>query len=271
MPFAPKVLWIVSLEDADDEALFTQHAVDANIDTVCIRTDSPMFPGIIGRFHTRGKAVWAWRWPGVIPSGTGTYYALRQAEYVANTLIPAGLDGYIVDPESDKEGANDHRRDSNDWNQKALAPIARQFCSAIKNAAQGRKFLFGTTSGCAYPTGKPDIPWTDFFNASDALYPQCYWRMTVHDDKLNKDVPIDINGGTPTKAIARGLPAWKPVSMGKPIIPMAGEIDLATPQEIAEYGRQLLAMNVNEAHFYADIADPNKGVPAAVFAAIKAL
>jgi hypothetical protein len=266
MPFARKVLWIVSLEDADDEKLFTQDVVAANIDTVCIRTDSPMFPGIIGRFHALRKTVWAWRWPGVIPSNTGTYYALGQSEYVANILIPNGLDGYIIDPESDKAGPNDHQHDGNDWNQKALAPIAQQFCSTIRNAAQGKTFLFGTTSGCAYPSpeGKPDIPWNAFFGASDALYPQCYWRMTLNG-------PTAINGGTPTKAIARGLSAWKPLSMDKPIIPMAGEIDLATPAEIAEYGQQLQAMNVNEAHFYADIADPKRGVPPDVFAAIKAL
>src|SRR5215467_9904404 len=79
MSFSRKVLWIVSLEDSDDESDFAQHADAAGIDTVCIRTDSPMFPGIIGRFHQKQKTVWAWRWPGVIPSQTGTYYALRQA------------------------------------------------------------------------------------------------------------------------------------------------------------------------------------------------
>jgi hypothetical protein len=52
---------------------------------------------------------------------------------------------------------------------------------------------------------------------------------------------------------------------------MAGEIDLATVAEIAEYGQQLQQSNINEAHFYADIADPAKGVPPGVLAAIKAL
>jgi hypothetical protein len=265
MPFSRKVLWIVSLENSDDERDFAQHVAAAGIDTVCIRTDSPMFPGIIGRFHQLQKTVWAWRWPGVVPSQTGTYYALRQSAYVANVLIPAGLDGYIVDPESDGAG------DNNDWNQAALAPIAQQFCAAIKTAAQGKRFLFGTTSGCAYPSpqGKPNIPWSEFFGASDALYPQCYWRMTVTEN--GQDISVDINGGTPTAAIARGMPVWKARANGKKIIPMAGEIDLVTAAEIAEYGQQLTQLNIDEAHFYADVADPIKGVPAAVLAAIKAL
>jgi hypothetical protein len=106
------------------------------------------------------------------------------ADYVASVLIPAGLDGYIVDPESDKAG------DNNDWNQTSLAPIAKEFCSTIRTAAQGKPFLFGTTSGCIYPSPqeKPNIPWSEFFGASDALYPQCYWRMTV--EKHGKDVPL---------------------------------------------------------------------------------
>jgi hypothetical protein len=52
---------------------------------------------------------------------------------------------------------------------------------------------------------------------------------------------------------------------------MAGEIDLATAAEIAEYGQHLKHSNINEAHFYADIADPTKGVAPAVLGAIKAL
>ena len=67
------------------------------------------------------------------------------------------------------------------------------------------------------------------------------------------------------------MPVWKARANGKTVIPMAGEIDLATVAEIVEYGQQLKQSNINEAHFYADIADPIKGVPPAVLAAIKAL
>jgi len=264
MAFTRKVLWIVKMNTAAAEDAFAAHADAAGIDTVCIRTSSTRLPGAIDRFHQLGKTVWAWRWPGVVDAdGYGPhYFAPDEADFVANKLIPAGLDGYIVDPESDGPGVND-------WNQKKVAPLAKAFCATIKLKAQGKKFLFGTTSGCAYPSpgGKPDIPWSEFFPPSDALYPQCYWRMTVRDKKLKKDVPKDINGGTPTKAIARGMGAWKPASMGKPIIPMAGEIDLVTDAEIKEYGQQLQKLKINEAHFYADIP----AVKPKVLAAIKAL
>jgi hypothetical protein len=92
-------------------------------------------------------------------------------------------------------------------------------------------FVFGTTSGCAYPSPrqKPKIPWDQFFAASDFLYPQYYWR-------------------------------W-------PIVPMAGEIDVVNDDEIAAYGLALAKMGVTEGHFYAD----NANVPVANLAAMKAL
>jgi hypothetical protein len=97
-------------------------------------------------------------------------------------------------------------------------------------------------------------------------YPQCYWRASVYDKK-KKEVPKDIHGGTPGKAIARGVAAWKPQSMGKPIIPMAGEIDPVTKEEIPSYGAELTKLGVTEAHFYADLPK----VTPEVLAAIKAL
>ena len=48
---------------------------------------------------------------------------------------------------------------------------------------------------------------------------------------------------------------------------MAGEIDLVTASEIQEYGAQLQALNVTEAHFYADLP----AVRPEILAAIKAM
>jgi hypothetical protein len=260
MPFARKVLWIVSMDSAADEKAFKDHVLAAGVDTVCIRTSTKRLPGAIDRFHQLGKAVWAWRWPAVVKRPSKShYYALDEAKFVADDCISAGLNGYIVDPESDKAGA------VNDWNQKQLAGLAQRFCTIIKDATKSQNFMFGTTSGCAYPAadGKPNIPWHEFFFASDNLYPQCYWRWT-NDAKHKIE---NINGGTPEKSIARGMAAWTPHAMGKPIIPMAGEIDVVTYKEIAAYGAKLQSMKLNEAHFYADTPK----VPSTVISAINAL
>jgi hypothetical protein len=169
---------------------------------------------------------------------------------------PAGLDGYIVDPESDGPG-------SNDWNRDGLNELAEDFCKTIKSAAGRKSFVFGTTSGCGYPgpRGKPKIPWAEFFSASYILLPQTYWRWT-HNGRVQ-----NINGGKPSEAIARGLKAWKPKAKGKPILPMAGEVDVVKPDEIADYGAKLTSLGLDEAHFYTD----NGKIPVGNLAAIKAL
>lgn len=235
MAIQRKVLWIVNMDTAAQESAFMNHVSASGVDTVCIRTSSTRLASSISSFKAKNLSVWAWRWPSINP-----HSAMAEAEKVAKVLIPAGLEGYVVDPESDKAG------DSNDWNSSTHAGLAQDFCQTITQAAPAG-FLFGTTSGCKYPspTGKPDIPWDKFFAASQALYPQCYWRANLGTVK-------DINGGTPGSAIKRGLGAWAPKSQGKPIIPMAGEIDLVTVAEIKAYGAELENRNITEAHFYAD-------------------
>jgi hypothetical protein len=249
MALARKFLWIVNMDSEETETSFSKHALAIGATGVCVRTSSKRLPRSIANFKNLGFEVYAWRWPSVTEKN-----ALAEANNVAKALIPAGLDGYIVDPESDGPG-------NNDWNQDGLGPLARKFCDIVKKAG-GRKFVFGTTSGCNYPGGgKPNIPWKEFFAASDVLLPQTYWRWTP------KTTPRNINGGTPTKAIARGMSAWHPVSQATPILPMAGEVDVVTPNEIAAYGIELASLKVNEAHFYTD----NGKIPLANLAAMQAL
>jgi hypothetical protein len=252
MALTRKVLWIVNMNTDAAETAFAKHALACGANTVCIRTSSKRLPGAVARFKELGMSVYAWRWPSVIPARTRA-----EADLVAKELIPAGLGGYIVDPESDGPG-------SNDWNQEGLDDLAEQFCSTIRTAARGKSFVLGTTSGCTYPSarGKPDIPWATFFSASDILLPQTYWRWTNSTGKVQ-----DINGGTPGKAIQSGLNAWKSKADGKPILPMAGEIDVITPDEIARYGAKLSSLGVAEAHFYTD----NGKIPVRNLAAVQAL
>jgi hypothetical protein len=254
MALARKVLWIVNMNSDAVETAFSKHAMAIGATTVCIRTSSTRFPDTIKRFHALGMKVYAWRWPPASTAG-----AQKEADRVAGVLVPAGLDGYIVDPESDTPGA------ANDWNRPGLGPLAAQFCATIKKAAPA-SFVFGTTSGCAYPApkGKPNIPWTEFFTASDILLPQTYWRWT---NPTTGQKGQKINGGTPAAAIAKGLPAWQPKSLGKPIVPMAGEVDVVTDAEIAAFGVELQKLNVTEGHFYTD----NGQIPVLNLAAMKKL
>jgi hypothetical protein len=253
MALTRKFLWIVNMNTDASEKQFAKHTLAIDATGVCIRTSSTRLPDAVKRFHDLGVKVYAWRWPPASRAG-----AMREAGNVASKLIPAGLDGYIVDPESDKKGA------PNDWNQSSLAELAGDFCKTITDAAP-RSFVFGTTSGCAYPAPgqKPNIPWKEFFTASDILLPQTYWRWT---NPTTGQRGQKINGGTPAAAMAKGVPAWKAKSLGKPIVPMAGEIDVVKDDEIADYGAALEKMRVKEGHFYTD-----GDIPIENLAAMKAL
>jgi hypothetical protein len=110
MALARKVLWIWRFDKNEDT--YKKHLDAAGVDTVCINTMSHRFPALIDEYKKMKKTVWAWRWPGVRPSeGYGWhYYAPDQGKFVAD-LVKQGLDGFIVDPES-----NDNQK-PNDWNQ----------------------------------------------------------------------------------------------------------------------------------------------------------
>jgi hypothetical protein len=71
----------------------------------------------------------------------------------------------------------------------------------------------------------------------------------------------------PQKAIDEAVPSWKAKSLGKPIVPMAGEVDVVTAEEISAFGAALTTRGVTEGPFYAD----NGQIPVTNLAAIKAL
>ena len=272
MPLKRKVLWVVWY-DRDPES-FKQHVIASGCDTVCIRTWSDQLKSAISMFHGLQPriTVWAWRWPGADPDPVRAkgphYYAPLEADFVADELIPAGLDGYVVDPESNDD------QDVNDWNRvevkgAKLADLARNFWATIKAKAPAG-FHFGITSGHDFPNDnqKPLLPWAEFIGPCAAIYPQTYIRITGDDGKPHEP------RGTLDHAVTNAFAAYKRVALGKPIIPMAGEIDLLTADDIRAYGAKLAALGIQEGHFYADVPwDPVKkhGVSPEVLAAIKLL
>jgi hypothetical protein len=260
--FDSKILWTLDVTDLNTERAVFADATAAGCGVICVRSASPRWPSLIARAHAANLKIFAWRWPAVKPQPASHthYFADDEAAFIAQTLIPAGLDGYVVDPESDSAGS------VNDWNATTHAPLAARFCQTIKSAAAagGKPFRFGTTSGCTYPApnNRPNIPWAEFSAASDVLLPQSYWRTT---DKRGR--PVDINGGAPDKAIARGLKVWKRIANHPTIVPMAGELALITVQEINDYGAAMSAAGLRELHFYIDEGN----VDPAKLTAIKAL
>jgi FAD/FMN-containing dehydrogenase len=144
--------------------------------------------------------------------------------------------------------------------------LATTFCKIIRDAAQAAgkiDFLLGLTSGGNYPATLHHLPWQQFVAASDALFPQLYWRARDEHNvcKLVRD-------GTPDTAFDACLPSWRAIAQGKPIIPMGGEIScIPNTAEIAAFGARANTEQLAKMHFYTDDAH----LTAEVCAAIKLL
>jgi len=228
-----KVLWIV---DGDMHRL-VEAAKYVGASAVCIRTTNHWLKSSIKQIKKEKLDVFAWRWPAVEDEANSSHhYAMDEAKYVVDLINDEGLDGYIVDPEGDSGRSSDY------WNDKKWAPLATKFSNMIADAGKAKKpeFLFGTTSGCTYPTGFPHIPWTEFVGRSDALFPQAYW---VGDSGPE-------HGGTPQSSYAKAMKSWSRIASGKPIIPIIGQIAKVKSSEIRDYAELIHDHDIKEIHFY---------------------
>lgn len=249
------------MSDQGEEDRLFNHAQAMQAGGVAIRTTSDRIAGSIPRFHNAGMKVYAWRWPKVVQSHGGGRYAIDEANFVAQTLIPAGLDGYIVDPESENDGA------SNDWNRTDLpipaAKLATQFCQIIRTAAQAAHrddFLLGLTSGGNYPATLKHLPWAEFVGGTDALFPQLYWRA-----RNDQDACKNVRDGTVDTNFDACLPSWRGIAQGKPIVAMAGEISCVSHlNQLTTFRQRATAENLPLLHFYTDDDDVTNDLCAAI-------
>jgi hypothetical protein len=268
MPLQTKALWIEDLDNAGDQTLATQHIQAIGANMVCIRTNSPLLVGWLPALKQMQLKVYGWRWPYVVAGYKNHAYAPEESKFVAEQLIPAGLDGYIMDIESD-ESHSPHDWDRTDVGD--LTQLATDYCKVIKDAARncGRPFTIGLTSHARGFSNYPKIPWAPFLAITDVLYPQTYWRF--YDDKKQKCVdenadPVTHKGaGTPAQAVLNGFTDYG--SKNKPIIPVSGEMVCSTAQEMTTFGALIAARGITEGHFY--VSKPT--VDATVLAAIKIL
>jgi hypothetical protein len=223
-----KVLWVVNYDSADD---FLAQAVAVNATGVAIRTDNDI-ASALPKFHDKGIKVFGWRWPSANRDS-----AMLQADRAA-TLLVNGMDGYFVDPEGHVDRA--HKKTFGDnWDQSGLEQLADDFCSRVKSGDPSKPF--GVTSHYRAKATFPKLPWKTFFAHADVLLPQSYWRS---DDGT-------IGHGIPADNYVQGIEFWKQAGgdVAK-IVPMAGEIALATAAEIRSHVATAAAKGVDSLHFY---------------------
>jgi hypothetical protein len=271
MPLSKKGLWVEDLDG--NSARVIQHIKDTGATTVCVRTTSSELQGLIPTFKQMNVKVFGWRWPHVYPNpheANDTSVWTDEIRRMLYGLIPAGLDGYIFDIESD-DGKLAQDWDNPDY--KTLIPLMAQSITQIIKAAfdrRGTAYVLGMTGHqCAF-SYFPGIPFQSFLNVSSVLYPQMYWQAR-DDNNVCQPVAPPMNDpkhptGKPEQAVANGYGDYLPKKL--PIVPLAGEISCVSAGEIARFGTAIAAHGATEAHFYVDadtFTDPG------VLAAIKAL
>lgn len=238
MPAKTKILWVVNYDSLD---AFVAKAVDIGATGVAIRTDNNVAKAL-PKFQAAGIKVFGWRWPSAKQDS-----ALGEADMAAD-LLAKGMDGYFVDPEG-RPGK------PYDWDQTGLEEIADAFCKTIKSAKPDA--LLGVTSHYLAKFTYPKLPWKTFFAQADVLLPQAYWRST--EGIIGHGIPAD----NYTVSIDRWTKSGGDQSR---IIPMAGELGVSKPAEIAAHAKAAEAAGRTDLHFYAY----DTSVSDAVWAAVKA-
>jgi hypothetical protein len=277
MVLGKKFLWAETLDGPNTEKEMLGNAKAIGATGLCIRTMSTYLEKAIPRYQAMGYKVYGWRYPQSIDLGPhnnsgpippGNSYATNEAAYVINTLIPAGLDGYIMDIESANGPGNPTPwRDWDRKNDAGLKTLATNYVGALRKAADtcGRSFLLGFTSHANAFNIYPGTPWQPFISASDVLYPQSYWRRWVDATATKPAHPVDENGAAPKSALDVSFADY--AQWGKPIIPIAGEMFPAKVGEMAAFGAELTKRGISEGHFYTSTAN----IDANVLSEIKAL
>jgi hypothetical protein len=220
--------------------VLVQRATSCGIGAICIRTSATNFGAVIPALKLNAIEVPGWRYPPTDPQ------AAHSQALDAAAIVSLGLDGFIVDPEGDNQDSRF------DWNQPGLDAIADDYCSTIKRT--NPSMPFGTTSHYLAAKPFPRLPWQTFLEHSDAVYPQAYWRaQTQHG-------PVSIGQG-PSANYNASMTAW--AGIGSPagkIIPMAGELGVASPDEMSQYAAAATSKNISELHFYVDDINVDQSV-----------
>src|SRR5437868_902541 len=101
MALAIKGLWVEDLDNNQGRVL--QHITDTGANLLCIRTTASSLEGLIPTYRQMGLKVYGWRWPHVFPRVKDDPAVwTSEIKRVVHDLIPAGLDGYVFDIESDE-------------------------------------------------------------------------------------------------------------------------------------------------------------------------
>jgi hypothetical protein len=135
---------------------------------------------VTNALHDKGLQAWGWHYIyGDDPIG--------EANRAIARIKTLGVDGYVIDAESQFESAS-------------MATAATKFASTLRNAYPD---LTIALSSFRFPTYHPSFPWVNFLTYCDINMPQVYW----------------VEAHNPATQLARCVTEFKALSIYRPIIP----------------------------------------------------
>lgn len=285
MAFQTKGLWAEKIATEASRDRLKQHLIATGANLLCIRSESPYIGELMTELQPQGTKIYAWRWANLFPDpASGPNPSVDDSRYWKNELvnaqklIAAGIDGYILDIESD-DGINSKKHNyqpyPHDWDNPNIskadrAAIATNFAAGIAEAFSKRQrpYVLGLTSHQRGFSNYPSIPWQPFLDVCNALFPQTYWYADGGANNVKSCGPVSYDYsvhparpiGTPSQAMTNGFTDYanKKNAAGDvlPIFPIAGEIGCAKYGDMTLFGALVAQHSLTQAHFYVDVDAP---------------
>lgn len=116
-------------------------------------TKADLVPAVVQALRAKGISPWGWHYVyGYNPTG--------EAQIAINRVKQLGLDGYVIDAESE-------------YKEPGKSTAASTFMSHLRSSLPNTPVAL-----CSYrwPSYHPQLPWKEFLNKCDYNMPQVYWQ-----------------------------------------------------------------------------------------------
>lgn len=183
-----------------------------NVDS---QTGADRVPPLVQALKANGIQVWGWHYVyGDEP--------VAEANIAIQRVQALGLDGYVIDAESEYEETG---KDT----------AAQQYMSRLRAALPNFALAL---SSFRYPTYHPRLPWQQFLEKCDLNMPQVYW-LQAHN-------PVD--------QLTRCVREFQALSPYRPIIPVGAAFKegswAASSAEVTQFLQTAQSLNLSAANFW---------------------
>jgi len=213
-------IWVAINAEGGDPDKIAEVAYQARLSHVLIKIAdgvgnyniSADIPAIVAALRAKGIGVWGWHY-------VYGYYPEREAAKAINRMTEFGLDGYVIDAESEYKGRNS-----------SVAPFMTYLRAGLTCPI--------ALSSYRYPSYHPSFPWKEFIARVDLNMPQVYW----------------LQANNPAEQLEKSYNEFKALSPNLPFIPTgaawkAGDWQ-ATPANVVDFMDKARALGITAVNFW---------------------